>query len=71
MGAWIEILESKFESTNRIVAPLVGAWIEIIVLHALPDQCEGAPLVGARIEIKWRIKHGKQRNSRSPRGSVD
>ena len=50
MGAWIEILESKFESTNRIVAPLVGAWIEM--LHNFSDILVYlvAPLVGVRVE---------------------
>ena len=47
----MEILESKFESTNRIVAPLVGAWIEIMLSAHCVIPSIVAPLVGAWIEI--------------------
>ena len=51
VGAWIEIVLSKGESSPGEVAPLVGAWIEIFFDVNIVVFDLVAPLVGAWIEI--------------------
>ena len=44
VGAWIEIVLSKGESSPGEVAPLVGAWIEILVyITAIDPQLKSLP----------------------------
>ncbi len=71
VGAWIEIVLSKGESSPGEVAPLVGAWIEIFFDVNIVVFDLVAPLVGAWIEIPSAFERNTDNMSRSPRGSVD
>ena len=70
-GAWIEISRRTESLMGTVVAPLAGAWIEIQGQGAHGALYFVAPLAGAWIEIAKTSTVQGQRESRSPRGSVD
>ena len=71
MGAWIEIIKTRYVFKKSGVAPLVGAWIEISLISCIAFLSFVAPLVGAWIEIEYLEEVQAAFLRRSSRGSVD